>query len=64
MSRVKENKELMDFLGKQVELMNELGVDATDGYCLGNMVVVLCDISKSLAVIADRLSEENNDSRK
>jgi hypothetical protein len=61
MSRVKENKELLDILGKQASLMDDLNIDATDSYNIGNILVILGDISKSLAVIADKLSEESND---
>ena len=62
MSRVKENKELLDILGKQAALLNGLDINATDSYNIGNIFIVLCDISKSVAVIADNMSEKNNNS--
>lgn len=58
MGRVEENKGLLDLLGKQATLMNDLKIEPTDSYNIGNMFVILVDISKSLAVIADKISEE------
>ena len=58
MSRVEENKELLSLLGKQEALRNELNIEATDSYNTGNIFAMLVDISKSLAVIADKISEE------
>ena len=58
MSRVKENKELMNELGKQAKMVKDLDIDATDSYNIGNILVILADISRSLAVIADKMCEE------
>lgn len=54
MSRVKENRRVM-------ERLDDLSYGSTDGDIVKN--ILLADISKSLAVIADNLEEQTNQLR-
>ena len=54
MSRVKENRRVMERLG-------DLSYGSTDGDIVKN--ILLADISKSLAVIADNLEEQTSQLR-
>lgn len=56
MSRVEENKELMDVLGKLASLLGNLGADATDSYTISrrkrvgerNQMQIVIDIDENL----------------
>ena len=54
MSRVKENRRVM-------ERLDDLSYGSTDGDIVKN--ILLADISKSLAVIADNLAEQTSQLR-
>ena len=63
MSRFKENKLIVESLDETInelsEKSDELSDDNIRNVNLGTIAVILTDISKSLAVIADALDKED-----
>lgn len=60
MSRVEENKYTLDEVDNVYETAPPMSAESRIAAHLGMIRVVLSDISKSLAVIADALSTERN----
>lgn len=58
MSRSKENREVIDFMNNLADNKREGTFEEMVVFSLGGIATLLADISKSLAVIADKGGEE------
>ncbi len=58
MSRVEENKITIDFMRKKAQEAPSSTLGQMTAWHLGTIGMILADISKSLAVIADKMAQE------
>lgn len=58
MNRVEENKIIVDFITQTAKAMPTGNIERIIGFHLGTIATILADISKSLAVIADKGANE------
>lgn len=62
MSRTEENKEVVDYMNHQINIRQnkrESSFEEIIIFRLDNLITMLVDISKSLAIIADKKSDDN-----
>ena len=62
MSRTEENKEVVDYMNHQINIRQnkrESSFEEIIIFRLDNLITMLADISKSLAIIADKKCDDN-----
>ena len=61
MNRQEDNKAVIDFINEKAKNKTEVTYEETVTFQLSVIAIILSDISKSLAIIADEKESEEND---